>query len=636
MSFAFVSWTTGLLGLGISLLVVLGLYLLKPPPRAVLVPSTLLWQRLLEEQKPRNRWLRWLLSLLLSSLVIAALVLALTGLERDQSGSQSLVLVVDTSATMGTRSSTEGSAGSATKTRFELAQRIARARLEAAGERVYLGDTSGSLAPRRLTRAQALIELAGLEVHPSRPARMPAFPPDLEASDTDLVVITDGVGLDLDSAIREDPRVADSEVVSVFSPAINVGITGFSVAPVPSDAGKLEAFLEVVNGSPASVELQLRVTADDGPVLIDRGLVLESEESWTGLLDLGRFPLAGGVPLIAEVRAARDSLEIDDRAWALPPEIARQPLVVISEGERDLFETLSLHPRFDVRLESPEQYQAREPGAGSSTSTAVLIFDRWAPDQPPPAAALLIQPPARDWLPPVDSIIGPVTVASTRVDGDSSAGRGIGGRSILRPLSDLEIDQLTLFRPPEETILLGSAEAPILFGSSRGSTEPNAAQPSPWLVLPFAPAESNLTKKVEYPILIASLIERLAGSISVTPLAPGVHLLPSSVDQVRATDSLSGQASQPPAELIEGAAGAIVELSHPGLFEIRHHDRSREALIVGPLGRETSLVNATRLEPRNEDLAADGGRPGLRTLLLLLVLGVVAAEVVTQRQGWTE
>ena len=56
------AWTL----LGVTVLVVIALYLLRPQPARFVMPSTLLWRRVVERRQKRRERLRWLLSLLLS------------------------------------------------------------------------------------------------------------------------------------------------------------------------------------------------------------------------------------------------------------------------------------------------------------------------------------------------------------------------------------------------------------------------------------------------------------------------------------------------------------------------------------------------------------------------------------------
>ncbi len=62
----------------VAALVVTALYLLKPPPRRLLVPSSLIWDRVLRESLRNSDRLRWWLSLLLAAVIAVSMVVAVT------------------------------------------------------------------------------------------------------------------------------------------------------------------------------------------------------------------------------------------------------------------------------------------------------------------------------------------------------------------------------------------------------------------------------------------------------------------------------------------------------------------------------------------------------------------------------
>ncbi|HEX7952331.1 MAG TPA: BatA domain-containing protein, partial [Burkholderiales bacterium] len=76
-----------LLALAAAIAIVALLYWLKPPPRTVVVASSLVWDRVLRESRPRPERLRWWLSLLLAALIAALVVAAVVPLRPTASGS---------------------------------------------------------------------------------------------------------------------------------------------------------------------------------------------------------------------------------------------------------------------------------------------------------------------------------------------------------------------------------------------------------------------------------------------------------------------------------------------------------------------------------------------------------------------
>ena len=105
----FLGMSAGMAGvlLGTTVAVVVFLYWLKPPPQRVVVPSTLLWDRLLKEKK-RNTFvdrLRWWLSLMLALTIGLAVAVGMGRPELSSSTGdlRNITVVIDNSATMATR-----------------------------------------------------------------------------------------------------------------------------------------------------------------------------------------------------------------------------------------------------------------------------------------------------------------------------------------------------------------------------------------------------------------------------------------------------------------------------------------------------------------------------------------------------
>ncbi|MGH8630247.1 MAG: BatA domain-containing protein, partial [Burkholderiales bacterium] len=128
------------------------LYLLRPPARRVLVPSSLIWDRVLRSSRRRDDRLRWWFSLLLAG-VIAGLI-AFSVLRSQSAGPGSgtgrVVIVLDNSPTMATRTGDGG-------TRFEQARRRARELISslAPGQQVLLVDTMRMITLPAFDSAQA-------------------------------------------------------------------------------------------------------------------------------------------------------------------------------------------------------------------------------------------------------------------------------------------------------------------------------------------------------------------------------------------------------------------------------------------------------------------------------------------------
>ncbi len=629
MTFVHIAPWLGAIAVLLCAAVFLGLYLLKPPPQAVIVPSTLVWQRVADQQPRRNRWLRWLVSLLIATATGVFLVLALGGLERANAGGRDLVLIIDNSATMAARRG-DG------RTRLDHAKAQARARLDSSAAGLYLADTTGDFGLVTLSRTKARERLDRIEVRLARTARLPPLPADLDLERTDVLLFTDGVAKLVPSS------AADIETVSALVPARNAGITAFRAVPVPASPDRVEAFLEVANGSATAIEAELRVAPEDGAAILERRLELAAGETWSGLLDLrgialtprdSRTPTA----LVATITADGDALDADDRAFLLPPPTGAIAVGVVSAGSGGstsrLASTLALDDRLEVTALTAQEL------ATASPRFDVLVFDRWAPDAPPRLPSLLVAPPRRDWLPKIVANGGHVSLGATRLRvGPPAAVIGtLGNRPSVDQesvtglvLEDLEIQRLTVYDVPPEQILLGDSSSPLLIASPQhAGASGNAKATPPWLLFTFDPERSNLPLHAEYPILLAGLVEHFGPTGPTPQLAPGLHELEPSVRLVRGpTGAVISTVRSP--------ASVLAELERPGIYRLASDSGALSALAVGPLGSAVTFINRSTLTVADPSGATRGRRPPLRSLLIGAALLLGAIEIVTRSQGWTE
>ena len=178
--------------LGGTAVAVAVLYWLKPPPRRMVVPSRLLWNRLMKEKR-RSTFLdrlRWWISLMIALTIGLSVAAAMGRPEFSWAGGDipRMTIVVDNSATMATRAP-------GGFTRWEHAVALARGLLQQGsvdGEFLIL-DTSGQ-APSRDPgdRRSALEILDGLSVSLGASSQ---FPPPA-APDGPPYFISDGVMVD--------------------------------------------------------------------------------------------------------------------------------------------------------------------------------------------------------------------------------------------------------------------------------------------------------------------------------------------------------------------------------------------------------------------------------------------------------
>jgi hypothetical protein len=445
------------------------LFLLKVRPRRVRVPALLLWGRVLDDPRELTLWerIRRAVSLAITAAIAVALALALVrpGASTASAASRGrVVLVLDSSWSMLARTRGGG-------TRWTRA--IAEARRLAfgsSGGEVALATTADSLVEGPTTDP-ALIEAALDRLTPGG-AGAAAWP---RVARADVVYfITDGA----------TPRPRDVGVVvrSVFESAANVGITAFDIRPSLGGPGAGEVYLEIGNFAPAQ---PVHLTLGRGPAtLLDRRVDMGAGEILRQVVRLDR----GGDPLVrAHVDASGNALAIDDEAFAWFDRARPLSVTIVGEQTAWLARLFAGNPDIVPAFTTPAAYRAGRED--------VVIFDRWAPKDPPDRPALYFAPPAGgSWLGGDEAVEQkPRWIAA-------------GSHAVLRGVDPftLSIDSARAYRSPE---LLPIA-------ASEGGTPlvcVNTSPARPRLVLvTFGPLESNLTSAPALPVLAGNALAWLS------------------------------------------------------------------------------------------------------------------------------
>ena len=369
-------------------LVVTALYLLKPPPRRLLVPSSLIWDRVLRDSHRTSDRLRWWLSLLLAVVIAVSIVIAVTRPRLTGAGGAAdrLVLVLDNSPTMATRT-TDGAtrwSHALVKARATLAQRNA-------GSQVMLIDTMRRIAiPGFEYRDAALERLQKLQVTYGGTPRVPDI---AQAGEAETVVISDGAQI---TGVPESARLE-----SVFEPVENAGITAFEVRPLPADPRRYQAFVEISNAGGADRDIEIAI-AGVGGRRIARTVNVPAGGALSQLIDISGLD-AG--PVRASLTMPGDGLEADDIAYALLPMRRVVRVGLVSGGNAYLEKSLRAQARVQLTALSPQRFAERR-------DIDVWVFDRFAPETQPGAPALLFRPNSVSWLPTPGKEVADVTVAA--------------------------------------------------------------------------------------------------------------------------------------------------------------------------------------------------------------------------------
>jgi len=558
------------------------LYLLKPPLRRFVVPSSLIWERVLRQTHAGRDRLRWWLSLLLGALIVTAILLAVVRPQLVATGGAGgrLVLVIDNSPTMATRTP-DGSS------RWDRATARAREilRQRAAGDQVWLADSMRRIAtPGYESRDAALQRLQAIQVAHGGTPRVPLPPadPGPAALAPDVVVISDGV------LITEVPPAARIE--SVFEPVENTGITAFELRPVPADPRRVQAFVEVTNGGGTAKQVALSVGGLGGRK-VERSFEVPAGAARAELVDISDFESG---PVRASVAMPGDGLAADDNAYAWLPLRRVLRINLVSDGNPWLEKALRSQPRVLLTVMPPARYADRR-------DADAWIFDRYTPRTPPVAPALLFHPGKADWLPPQSGeLVNPVVTAW---DTAHPVFENIS-------LGDLYIDraQKTQARGgAADTVLIAAGgNAPLAWASGQGTRR---------VSLGFALEQSNFALHAAFPVFLNNVLNWMTAEPTLLKAGVGVLELP--LEGARVIGADGGEIEARP---IPG--GSLVEMAQPGFYTaVTAHERLRIAVNV--LDRRTTEVNRSGMQPAAAPEAKTVAQVASVDPWLVLLLGAV-------------
>ncbi len=556
------------------------LYLLRPPLRRYVVPSSLIWERVLRRSHATRDRLRWWLSLLLATLIILAILIAIVRPQLVSPGNigTRLVMVIDNSPTMGTRTP-DGS------TRLEHA--IARARQilasRSAGDQVWLADSMRRIAtPGYEDRDAALDRLQKISIaHGAVPrVPLPFAESDPSAAAPEVIVVSDGV------LITEVPRAARLE--SVFEPVENTGITAFELRPLPADPRRVQAFVEVTNAGGTAKEVALAVSGLGGRS-ISRNFEVPAGTARAELLDVSDFDSG---PVRASVTVAGDGLALDDNAYAWLPLRRVVRVNLVSGGNVWLEKALRAQPRVMLAVMHPARY-------ADGRDADVWVFDRYTPRTPPAAPALFIQSRAAGWLPPQTGAVANPTVSTWDA-----------GHPLLENVSlgDLFIGRAQKVAPRPDmgdiTLIAAEGNTPIAWATGRGTRRAG---------LGFALEDSNFALHAGFPVFLGNALDWMTAEPTLLKAGLGVLELP--LEQARVVGADGQEIESRPVP-----GGSLVEMVQPGFYTaVTATERLRIA--VNALDRKTTEVNRSGL-PAVADEPSQSRAAGIDPLQALL-LGAV-------------
>jgi hypothetical protein len=412
---------------------IIALYFLKLRRRPVRVPSTILWRRSMEDLHVNSLFqrLRRNLLLFLQLLAVAMIMLALSGMRmRGSSGvGQRFVLMIDNSASM---SATDVAPNRLAKAKEAAKKVVSDMDADDLAMVISFSDTarvvSNYTSDRRalLGRIDAIepsqsptslregLQVAAGLANPSRQIGEGVVASSVVTPK--LFIYTDGGFPDVEgfslgnlqpevvvigpppppyTARPSEPGAPQEDKTKARNPSDNIGIMALQARRDEDRPDIYQLFGRVHNyrGDELATEAQLfRLDAErpgeQGKMVDVIALAVPPQSDHSFNFDLPETGLTA-----YEVRlASKDALAVDDRAYAVVGTTRKAQVLVITEGDRYLADTISTpasKDRADITIVAPEQAK-KEPVSRDLRSGRydLVIFDGAKPEFAPASNAL--------------------------------------------------------------------------------------------------------------------------------------------------------------------------------------------------------------------------------------------------------
>lgn len=630
----------------------LAMYFLKVRRRRFRVPTLLLWESVVENQRRARPWDRFrrhdLLWLQLLALLLLTLALAGPQVRGRTILGRSVVWIVDVSASM--------AAEAPAPSRIERAREAVLSeigRLRPGDEGMILAAGAEPQVAASFTRDKDKLALAVRGLRASSSAAEIGGAIDLAVSltrsrpDRTIVVVTDGSDRTLDAAVARHPSI---RAVQVGLGAPNVAITALDLRRSPSVDLESELFVTLrrFGGEPGPVGLEVTL---DGELLATESVEVPADRP---VARVYRQTGERGGLLRVHVETG-DALPADDDAvaWLRPP--SRRRILCVGCSVLTA-RALAVDPRFDVvasgswpaagedgNAAGPEALDPALParqaaagdtpgeesdGAGAGTVPAAVGWDLVvAEDTPVPATPSV----------PVLAL-GPSRLGDQEPWPEVSWPRVTQWRRNHPALRFVQPGNLhiTRARPPLDSRwepLLESDQGPLMTTSMLGGQR--------IVVLHFRPADSDLPLTVAWPLLLLNTAGWLTGEEArgtSQTLAAGSPLVREGWGEDGEELVLVRPDSTESHAPIRDGVARFGSLDQAGVYSLRGPGGRQERIAANLVSESESdlAVVATQEPPRAVDGAAvvsTSGRVSLvRPALLLVAIALLGEWLLWQRK----
>ena len=317
----------------------------KPKPKEIQVANLFLWQAALKE---RNSYLTFKrlkrnLPLILQILIVILTALALAQPSLTYLGFKkgNMIIVIDTSASMKTRTKLG--------TRFDQAKEKARDLIDQKdqGQKILIVEAGAKAIVRdgfleNSNQAQKIVRKlqpsdAAVNLEPALYLALSFVDP---AKGDIVYLVTDGAGENLSKLIKNHP---DIRPIIVSGGEHNAGITKFEFRQQFNHSNQYEFMLEVKNFTRFPLESAIRLSIDN-VILFDNPITFNALEK-----KLLVFPYSGLINGIAKAALEiDDDLTVDNQAFLSLNAAKDIWILLVSKGNHFLEKLLAAYPNFNV------------------------------------------------------------------------------------------------------------------------------------------------------------------------------------------------------------------------------------------------------------------------------------------------
>lgn len=534
--------------LGGLALPLVALYFLKLRRRRVKVPSVLLWQAFQRSERlatPFERFRRnlllWIQLLILLLLVLAA---ARPFLRTQASLARSVVLVVDTSASMG--------ATDVSPTRLGDALKTARALVSSMGPSdeamvVVAGPRTEVRVPFTRDRGLLDAELGRITVSEAEGSLREGIQLALSMArtrpDVEIAVLSDGNGGRLDDLPTGG---LDVQLVPIGRDSTNAAVLAVDLRRSPTSDLDRQLFVTVQGYGRAALQGNIEVYLGDSLI----GLRNESLQPDTPLHLVFDLPGDLGGTLRVEVDAPGDLLPADDVAWLVLSPLARRRVLLVG-GDSLTARALNADPRVSLRRVKAEEF---DPALLDQTDATLFA-----------AGVIPSGLAGRSY-----AVLGPLEGAPVTFGDEVPSPQVIGWQRTHPVTRFVEWNDVIVARSRKVTAAAGLE--PIVEGQGGPLVLAGEIGGGRVLQLAFDPLESDLPLRVAWPVTLLNatgwLTEGLSGAETAHAVAAGepyVRRLPEGVTEVTV---LGPSGSPVDAQVVDGLL-RVRDTSAIGVYEIR-------------------------------------------------------------------